>query len=119
MADVHDDGLRRVLPDGYLPGDEKLSITAGLRYEIPGVYKERFDRIATFNRYEPNPALTGILVNGKPVLGAYDPVNTPNHPYRGQTAEHYGLLAPRIGIAYRLNNTTVIRTGRGPILHSR
>ena len=92
---------------------KKLSITAGLRYEIPGVYKERFDRIATFNRYEENSALKGILVNGKPVLGAYDPVNTPNHPYRGQTAENYGLLAPRVGIAYRLDDKTVIRTGGG------
>ena len=59
---------------------KKLSITAGLRYEIPGVYKERFDRVATFNRYEENSALKGILVNGKPVLGAYDPVNTAESP---------------------------------------
>jgi len=91
----------------------KLSVTAGLRYEIPGVYKERFDRIATFNRYEENPALKGTLVNGKPVLGAYDPVLTPNHPDRGQTEEKFGLVAPRIGIAYRLTDKTVIRTGGG------
>ncbi|HXJ38274.1 MAG TPA: hypothetical protein VNH18_03285, partial [Bryobacteraceae bacterium] len=91
----------------------KLSVTAGLRYEIPGVYKERFDRVATFNRFEENPALKGILVNGNPVMGAYDPVLTPNHPFRGQTEEKFGLVAPRIGIAYRLTDKTVIRTGGG------
>ncbi len=92
---------------------KKLSITAGLRYEIPGVYKERFNRIATFNRFEANPALNGTLINGKPILGAYDAVNTPNHPDAGQTKEHFGLFAPRVGIAYRLTDSTVIRTGGG------
>jgi len=91
----------------------KLSVTAGLRWEIPGVYKERFDRIATFKPDGREPGLKGILVNGKPVLGAYDPVLTPNHPFRGQTAEKFALLAPRVGIAYRLSESTVIRTGVG------
>lgn len=91
----------------------KLTLTAGVRWEIPGVYMERYDRLATFNTTAPNPALNGVLVNGKPVLGAYDIVNTPNHPERGLNPEHYGLVAPRVGIAYRLTDKTVIRTGGG------
>jgi hypothetical protein len=91
----------------------KLTATLGLRYEIPGVYIERFNRQATFNPTETNPALNGITVNGHPVLGAFDLVNTANHPEAGLNPEKYGLFAPRVGVAYRLNNTTVIRTGGG------
>ena len=40
-------------------------------------------------------------------------VNTPGHPERGLRPEHFGLFAPRIGVAYRLTDKTVIRTGGG------
>lgn len=93
--------------------NSKLTATLGLRYEIPGVYIERFNREATFNPTEPNPALNGIQVNGHPVLGAFDLVNSANHPEAGLNPEQYKLFAPRLGIAYRLNDTTVIRTGGG------
>ena len=91
----------------------KLTLTMGLRYEIPGVYTERFNRQATFNPSEPNPSLQGITVNGAPVMGAFDLVGTSNHPETGLNPEHYGLLAPRLGVAYRLSDKTVIRTGGG------
>ena len=35
----------------------KLTVTAGVRWEIPGVYKERYNRAASFNPHEVNPAL--------------------------------------------------------------
>ncbi|HLX45417.1 MAG TPA: hypothetical protein VKR43_18350, partial [Bryobacteraceae bacterium] len=91
----------------------KLTLTMGLRYEIPGVYTERFNRQATFNPNEANPALQGVTVNGAPVMGAFDLVGTANHPETGLNPEHYGLLAPRLGVAYRLSDKTVIRTGGG------
>jgi hypothetical protein len=91
----------------------KLTVTAGVRWEIPGVYRERYNRQVTFNFTEPNPALNGALVNGQPVLGAFDLVKTPNHPEEGLNPEHYDLFAPRLGLAYRLSDRTVIRTGGG------
>jgi Carboxypeptidase regulatory-like domain len=91
----------------------KLTLTMGMRWEIPGVYTERFNRQATFNPTEPNPALQGILVNGAPVLGAFDLTGTANHPESGLSQEHYGLVAPRLGVAYRMSDKTVIRTGGG------
>jgi hypothetical protein len=104
--------------EGFFAADtwqvnNKLTLTLGLRYEIPGVYIERYNRQATFNPTEVNPALTNIQVNGHPVLGAFDLVNTPNHPEAGLNPEQYKLFAPRIGVAYRLDNKTVIRTGGG------
>ena len=103
---------------GYFISDtfqatSKLTLTLGLRWEIPGVYTERFNRQATFNPIEPNPLLNGITVNGHQVLGAFDLVKSPNHPTAGLNPEHYGLVAPRIGVAYRLTDKTVIRTGGG------
>jgi Carboxypeptidase regulatory-like domain len=103
---------------GYYVNDswqatQKLTITAGLRWEIPGVYTERYNRIATFNPTAVNPVLSGITVNGHPVLGEFDLVNTPQHPSRGLRNERYTNLAPRLGVAYRLAENTVIRVGAG------
>jgi hypothetical protein len=103
---------------GYFAQDtwqvtNKLTLTLGVRWEIPGVYKERYNRAASFGAHELNPALTGILVNGQPVYGAADFIGTPQHPEQGLKTEHFDLLAPRLGIAYRLNDKTVIRAGAG------
>jgi hypothetical protein len=91
----------------------RLSITAGVRWEIPGVWKERYNRIASFNPYEINPATKGITVNGQPVYGALDFVLSSQHPEQGVKKEHFDLFAPRLGIAYRVNDKTVIRAGAG------
>jgi hypothetical protein len=93
----------------------KLTVTAGVRWEIPGVWTERYNRIASFNPSEVNPTLAanGIKVNGQPVKGALDFVLSSQHPNKGMRTEHFKLFAPRVGIAYRLNDKTVIRTGGG------
>lgn len=96
----------------YQPASN-LTLTLGFRWEIPGVYTERFDRLVAFDPGAENSALTGITVNGAAVKGAFALVNSKEHPVRGIRPEHYGLIAPRIGIAYRLGSRTVVRTGGG------
>jgi len=105
---------------GYFAQDtwaltNKLTLTLGVRWEIPGVYKERYNRAASFGPHEVNPTLQalGITVNGQPIMGALDFVNTPQHPQQGLRTEHFDLFAPRVGVAYRLNDKTVIRLGGG------
>jgi hypothetical protein len=103
---------------GYYVSDNwvvnnKLTLTLGLRYEIPGVYRERNERISTFNPTEVNPVLGSVSVNGNPVLGAFDLVGTPQHPAVGMRNEHFTNFSPRLGLAYRLDENTVIRTGWG------
>ncbi len=93
--------------------NSKLTLTLGLRWEIPGVFKERYDRTSSLNPVAENPAAKGILVNGRPVLGRVDRVNTPDHPGRGNKSETYKLFAPRLGLAYRLRPQTVLRAGGG------
>ncbi|MBO0799767.1 MAG: TonB-dependent receptor, partial [Blastocatellia bacterium] len=92
---------------------QKLTLNLGLRWEIPGVYTERFDRMASFDPNLPNPALDGITLNGQPVRGAYVLVNGPGHPERGLRPQEWKLFAPRVGVAYRLTERTVIRAGAG------
>jgi len=93
----------------------KLTVTAGLRWEIPGVWRERYNRVASFNPGEINPALqaAGITLNGEPIFGAVDFANTSQMPEKGMMREHFDLVAPRLGLAYRLNDKTVIRVGGG------
>lgn len=103
---------------GYYANDtfqvsNKLTLTLGVRWEIPGVYTERYDRLVAFDPTAANSALQGVTVNGAPVKGAFALVNSDPHPERGIRPEHYGLFAPRVGLAYRLTSRTVIRTGGG------
>jgi len=91
----------------------KLTLTAGIRWEIPGVWRERYNRIASFSPNEMNPVTKSITVNGKPVYGALNFVLTPQHPQKGVMDENFKLLAPRLGLAYRLNDRTVVRAGAG------
>jgi hypothetical protein len=93
----------------------RLTVTLGLRYEIPGVYTERYNRNASINPNEVNSALAadGITLNGQPIMGNVDFVNTPAHPQAGNAREHFKLFSPRLGLAYRLNDKTVIRAAGG------
>jgi Carboxypeptidase regulatory-like domain len=86
----------------------KLTLTLGLRYEIPGVYSERHMRASTFNPTETNPIVG--------VPGAFDLVDSPQHPAGGMRNEHFDNFAPRIGVAYRLDEKTVFRMGWGKFI---
>jgi len=90
--------------------NDKLTVNAGLRWEIPGVWTERHNRLSNFD-----PNMTNILAapTGLPLKGGFVLVNTPGHPSRGLYGEHFDLFAPRIGVAYQLNDTTVIRSAFG------
>ncbi len=85
--------------------NNKLTLTLGLRYEIPGVYVARHGYADTFNPTEINPVVG--------VPGAFDLVNTPQHPAAGVRNENFDNFSPRLGLAYRLDNDTVIRAGWG------
>ena len=87
---------------------QKLTLTLGLRYEIPGVYRERHQRAATFNPTETNSVVG--------VPGAFDLVDTSQHPQNGFRSENFTGFSPRLGVAYRLNEKTVFRAGWGKFL---
>jgi outer membrane receptor protein involved in Fe transport len=103
---------------GYYANDtwqasDKLTVTLGLRYEIPGVFIEKHNNFSYFDANSVNPVFAGLNVNGGPVMGSYGLVATPGHPQRGARYEHFTDFSPRFGLAYRLNEGTVLRAGFG------
>ncbi|HEV3200316.1 MAG TPA: carboxypeptidase regulatory-like domain-containing protein [Bryobacteraceae bacterium] len=112
---------------GFIQDDWKitrrLTLNIGLRYEYEAPVSERFDRsVRGFDRTDPNPiaaqAITAyarnpiaqIPVSQFQVLGGLQFAGPGNHNlWSSQTTN----LLPRFGLAYQLNDKTVIRTGYG------
>jgi hypothetical protein len=86
----------------------KLTITYGLRYELPSITTERHDRIGGFNAQTPNPAAGGIP--GALVFLGEGPGRTGESTFPGVQASRREF-SPRLGIAYALNSKTSIRLG--------
>ena len=88
----------------------KLTLNLGVRYDVEGPWTERFDRIAIFLPNDPHPlgAEVGLDLRGRLAL-----VNSPDRSSRAMRDTFYGQFAPRAGLAYRLTDNTVIRTGYG------
>jgi hypothetical protein len=83
--------------------NRKLTLSYGLRWEGLGPFYERYDRITVLQ-----PGARNALV---PNLGQVALVNSPDYGDRGITPHPSNLFSPRIGIAYRLTEKWVIRTG--------
>src|SRR5262245_498708 len=85
----------------------RLTMNLGLRYEVSmGVY-EKYDRMSYFDPTLPNPAASGypgalrFLGDGEGREG------------RRTLFNNAGGWGPRLGLAYQLNEKTVIRAGAG------
>jgi hypothetical protein len=78
--------------------NSKLTVDVGLRWEI----------------YPPGlPAFPGQFSNFIPSNNTLVVGGVGGNPNNGGLANHLGYLAPRFGLAYRLTDKTVIRTGIG------
>jgi hypothetical protein len=86
----------------------RLTVNGGIRWEYPGYWTERHDRQTVFlpNATNPLAAQTGLSLPGNVAL-----VNTPAYPHRTNVLPHYDLFSPRLGLAYRLTNSLVARSG--------
>jgi hypothetical protein len=76
----------------------RLTISVGLRWDIPGSYTEEKDRNTVLLPQLQNPLVL---------------VRSPQYPSRNDLESHDHLVAPRIGFAYQLHNQTVLRAGYG------
>ena len=78
--------------------NNKLTLDLGLRWELypPGV-----------------PAFPGEFSNFNPVADTFVIAGVGGNPMNMGMQNHKGYFAPRLGIAYRLSEKTVIRTGFG------
>lgn len=87
--------------------NQKLTVNAGLRYETQRPSTERFNRYNYFDFNAPNPLSQRV---GLPLTGGLVFVDSKN---RYQTQPDNVDFAPRIGIAYKLTDRIVARTGYG------
>ncbi len=75
---------------------QKLSLTAGVRYEIPGGFTEKKDRNAILLPQLANPLVL---------------VNTPAYPSRSDLSSHNLLFSPRVGFSFAPYAGTTVRAG--------
>ena len=99
---------------GYYVGDQmqvnsKLTLNFGVRLEQMGPWSERYDRLVILLPNAENE-LSGR--GGLNFKGRFGLVNSPDASSRNNN-ELRNVVSPRLGLAYRLNNKTVIRTGYG------
>ena len=86
----------------------KLTLNLGLRYDIPWTRAEKNNIFSDFDPNLPNPAAGGIL--GALVFAG----NGPGHCNCTRFSNtRFNLFQPRVGFAYALNNSTVVRGGAG------
>jgi outer membrane receptor protein involved in Fe transport len=85
-----------------------LTLNLGLRYDIMKPYTEDFDRWSFMNPDLPNPAVGGyrdavqFAGDGQNACNCKTPIDT-----------YYGAIGPRLGVAYSLNERTVLRAAYG------
>ena len=104
----------QILYRGYYAGDQwqmtkRLTINYGVRFEQMGPWSERFDRLSVLLPGVKNDVFPSAGPNLQGKLGL---VNTPDNPSRNPQ-KLGNLFSPRFGVAYRLSDKTVFRTGYG------
>jgi len=93
-------------------------LNLGLRYDLQGNWTERFNRIAVWDPTAASPLagmtspVTGATISNS-LKGMFPLVSSSGRPNRTEENLPWTEFNPRIGLAYRLNNKTVIRTGYG------
>ena len=83
----------------------KLTVNFGARWELPGSIGEKKNRIAVLLPTATDPT-TGVY-------GTEALVNTSLYPSRWISPVRLDLFAPRLGFAYRITDSDVIRGGYG------
>ena len=102
--------------DDTFQATRKLTITAGLRWDQPSVFSEASNNDTVFLPNQPSPI--GSIDNPvtgqtQKVMGNVALVNSPNWKSQREDNLHWKLFSPRLGLAYRLTDKTVLRGAYG------
>ena len=101
-----------------LRATNKLTLNIGVRYDLQGNWSERFNRIVDWEPTLASPLAgqtnpTNGLTIPSSLKGAFALVNSPARPGRTEQQMPLNEWNPRIGLAYRLTEKTIIRSGYG------
>ena len=88
----------------------RLTLNYGVRWEYTGYWTEKHNLETVWQPDAINPVLKAV---GLPYKGDIVLVDSPRYPDRHNTAPHWDLFSPRVGLAYRLPSDIVIRSGFG------
>jgi len=98
---------------GYVQDDwrvtSRLTLNLGVRYDYDSPRTERYNRMNFFDLDAPSP-LAGQVAGFPNLKGGVSFVGVDGNP-RHQYFKDLNNLAPRLGLAYQLNDATVIRAG--------
>lgn len=102
--------------DDTFQATRKLTVTAGLRWDQPGVYSEANNNDTVFRPNQPSPLgsfLNPVTGQKQQLMGNVAIVDTPAWPSQREDYLHWKLFSPRVGLAYRATDRTVLRAGYG------
>ncbi len=85
-----------------------LTLSVGLRFDYQSAIRERDDNMSTFDPRVPNPGAGGRL--GAMVFAGYGPGRIGSRTLENPPLDAYG---PRVGLAYRAGERTVVRARYG------
>jgi hypothetical protein len=92
----------------------KLTINLGLRYELPGTWSERYNRLSYWSPNTTNATVTGCNgTAGSACPGDAELVGTSPNSSKNNLPLDKKAFSPRLGFAYSLDPKTVIRGGFG------
>jgi hypothetical protein len=102
---------------GYYVGDtfqanSKLTLNYGVRWELPGGYAEKHDR-ATILLPDKKDPLADSVPSMPNLKGQLAFVNSDDWSSRYTQEIKHNLFSPRVGFAYRIFSSTVLRGGYG------
>ncbi|HXY24621.1 MAG TPA: TonB-dependent receptor [Candidatus Acidoferrum sp.] len=116
ITNLHNIDYRRHIYAAYLQDDwkvsGKLTLNLGLRYEVFSTIKEAHNQQATFD-FATDSLIVPKGVNAQltPTLAALIPVSATGTP--GLVKPDLNNFAPRVGLAYKISDKLVMRTGYG------
>jgi hypothetical protein len=102
--------------DDTFRATNKLTLTAGLRWDQPSVFSEASNNDTVFLKNQASPLgsfLNPVTGQTQQLVGNVGLVGTPAWPSQREDNLHWKLFSPRLGAAYRLTDRTVLRAAYG------
>jgi len=102
--------------DDTFQATKRLTVTVGLRWDQPGVYSEANNNDTVFRPNQPSPLgsfFNPVTGKKQELSGNVALVDTSAWSSQREDELHWKLFSPRIGLAYRVTDRTVLRAAYG------
>ena len=102
--------------DDTFQATRKLTVTAGLRWDQPSVFSEAKNNDTVFLPNQSSPLgsiLNPVTGQTQQLMGNVALVASPSWHSQREDNLHWKLFSPRLGLAYRLTDKTVLRGAYG------